>query len=101
MLALGAFSLINSLDTILVKHFFIDSDAGTYGMMRLLGTASLYISVAVAFIFLPRLAKDPGNMQKSNLKGLVYLLVILAAFAVFLIPASPLLQDIYFRNIKN
>lgn len=97
LMSVGSFYLITYLDSVLVRHFLPDS-SGIYSVVNLIGKASFFLATAVSFVMLPQMAKDRKNLARSNFKALMFLVVILAAYAVFLWMTSGFLSNVVFAG---
>jgi O-antigen/teichoic acid export membrane protein len=97
LLSVGAFYLITYLDSVLVRHFLPES-SGIYSVVNLIGKASFFLATAVSFVMLPQMAKDKKNMGKANFKAFLFLMVILAGYAVFLWLTSDFLSRVVFAG---
>lgn len=97
LLSVGGFQLLNSLDTILVRHFLPES-SGVYSAVNLLGKATYFISIAVSFVMLPKMTKDRENLSRSNQKSLIFLFIILFAYALLLVAVSPFISKFLFSG---
>jgi len=92
-----AFQLFSYMDTILARHY-LPEESGVYAMVAMLGKASFYIASSVSFVMLPLMSKDKKNMEKSNLKALLFLTLILLSYIFVLVFGGNFISSVLFAN---
>lgn len=90
-LALIGLNLVNSVDVILVKHFFDADHAGTYSSISIIGRIIFYAASPVAIVMLPICAekfKKNENFIKPFLMavGISTFICLVSAFVYFEFP---------------
>ena len=96
-LSVAAFQLIINMDSILVRHY-LEKWTGIYSMAKQFGWASFFIANSISFVMLPFMSKDRENLARSNLKGFLFLSLILVSFCAFLALISRFLSDVIFAG---
>ena len=84
MIALGQLniSILTNCDLILVKRFFVETDAGIYSAAIIIASLVMYVSTMLIYVLFPKVANQTAQgkgTQKLFLKSLVARLVIIAA----------------------
>lgn len=83
--------LMNSVDILLVKHYFSDSDAGTYALLSLFGKILYFGAGSFIELFVPLTAKSHAENSQNRIQflkliGLVSSVAIPTLFAFLLFP---------------
>ncbi|USS41090.1 oligosaccharide flippase family protein [Thermococcus aggregans] len=75
-LAMLFYASLWNLDLILVKHYFPPAIAGQYSVISVVGRISLFSTMAVGLVVLPKATRS-GKNQKMLLKALGFTLIVL------------------------
>jgi len=86
VLALTAFGVLANADTVLVKHFFDEADAGRYAVAVMVARVVYYLPLPIAMAMFPKVVSE-GRMTASSrrifFKALWFVGLIVVGMAVF------------------
>lgn len=97
MVSIGFFQLITYIDSVLVRHLLPEL-SGVYSVANQMGKASFFIATGVSFVLLPFMSKEKQHIHKNNLRGLLFLLMFLAAYVAVISLGRNLIADVLFQG---
>ncbi len=97
LISIGFFQLITYIDSLLVRHLLPDQ-SGIYAVVNQLGKASFFIATGVSFVLLPMMSKEKGDRRKSNLRGLLFLIVFLFAYVAAITVFKDFISNVLFQG---
>ncbi len=65
LLANVAFAVMTQIDMVLVKHYFLEQDAGLYAAASILGKAVMYLPGGIALALFPMVAENHSDGKSS------------------------------------